>query len=189
MTIERLLSEIGMSATYAPRILEAYSRWLDEGLCTPERARELLSDEQTFRDPERAIMLLLYIAVEERNHGAWQRYPEEIFIKSMLVFTRSVDFAREALGQETYTKGPWPLIHASAKWFRLGELEFELNQDYDTPEVHIHIPAGAALTPEALRNTFEKEQAFMREYSYTISARMISSALCWISFIRPTQPS
>ena len=109
-------------------------------------------------------MLLMFIAVEERNHGAWKRYPEDVFVKSMLVFTRSVEFAKEALGKETYVKGPWPLLHASAKWFRLGELEFELNNENDTPEVHIHIPAGAKLTPEALRDTFTKEQAFMKEY-------------------------
>lgn len=164
MTIEKLLSDIQMSETYAPKILSAYEKWTTEGECTLEKARELMANEETYRDPEKTIMLLLYIAVEERNHGAWQRYPENIFIKSMLVFTRSVDFAKEALGYETYPKCAWPLIHASGKWFRLGELEFELNTDNGTLEVHIHIPADAKLTPDALRETFAKEQAFMKEY-------------------------
>lgn len=164
MTIEKLLSGIGMSETYAPKILEAYSKWITEEECDEKSAKELLTKQETFQDPERTIMLLMYVAVEERNHGAWERYPEEIFLKSMLVFTRSVEFAKEALDRETYTKGPWPLIHATGKWFRLGELEFELNSDGDTPEVHIHIPAGAKLTPEALRDTFAVEQAFMKEY-------------------------
>ena len=82
----------------------------------------------------------------------------------MLVFTRSVDFAKEALGFETYTKGSWPLLHASAKWFRLGELEFELNEDNGEKEVHIHIPSGAKLTKEAIYETIKTENAFMRKY-------------------------
>ena len=164
MTIEKLLAGIEMPETYAAKILEAYSKWDKEDELGEERARELLKMHETYRDPEKTIMLLLYVAVEERNHGEWKRFPEDIYIKSMLVFTRSVAFAKEAIGKETYTKGPWPLIHASAKWFRLGELEFELNNDGGKPEVHIHIPAGAKLTPEALKNTFAEEQAFMKEY-------------------------
>ena len=164
MTIEKLLTEIKMSQTYSPKILGAYDSWIKADTPSLERARELMKEPVTFADPEKTIMLLMYIAVEERNHGAWARFPEDIFIRSMLVFTRSVEFAKEALGYESYTKGPWPLIHAGGKWFRLGELEFELNEENNTKEVHIHIPAGAKLTPEALGDTFEKERIFMREY-------------------------
>ena len=164
MTLEKLLSEIHMSPTYTPEILSAYEKWIKQGEHTPQEARELLGRPETFRDPEKAVMLLLYIAVEERNHGAWARYPEDVFINSMLVFTRSVDFAKKAVGKETWTKGPWPLIHVSARWFRLGELEFELNEEHGTKEIHIHIPAGAKLTPDALRETFALEKRFMHEY-------------------------
>ena len=165
MTIERLLSEIHMSETYTPKILEAYSKWAENGSPSEERAKELLGIPQTYTDPEKAIALLLYIAVEERNHGAWSRFPEETFLKTMLVFTRSVAFAKEATGKEEYMKGPWPLIHVSAKWFRIGELEFELNEENDRKEVHIHIPAGAKLTADALYDTFESEKKFMAEYN------------------------
>lgn len=164
MTIERLLKKIEMSETYTPLIISEYKKWLAEGDASLENARRLMQNSATYSNPEKTIMLLLYIVVEERNHGAWTRYPEDVFINSMLVFKRSVDFAKEAVGKETYTKGPWPLIHASAKWFRLGELEFELNEDNEVPEVHIHIPAGARLTPDALSKTFEMEQKFMQEY-------------------------
>ena len=167
MTIELLLEKINMSKTYAPKIMDAYKKWRAENgaeNCTNENARLLLTKPQTFANPELTISLLLFIAVEERNSGLWQRFPEEIFVNSMLVFTRSVDWAKEAVGYETYTKGPWPLLHASAKWFRLGELEFELNQENEKKEVHIHIPAKSRLTPEILKQTFKTEKAFMKEY-------------------------
>ena len=164
MTIERLLSEINMSETYAPKVLEAYEKWIQTDTPSEERAKALLGEPRTFADAEKAMALLLYVAVEERNHGTWSRFPEETFIKTMLVFTRSVAFAKEATGVEKYMKGPWPLIHATARWFRIGELEFELNEDNGQHEVHIHIPAGAKLTAEALYETFVTEEKFMKEY-------------------------
>ena len=69
MNIEKLLSEINMTKTYIPKIMDAYNEWINNVNASDDKARELLTDEDTFKEPEKTIMLLLYIALEKRDHG------------------------------------------------------------------------------------------------------------------------
>lgn len=114
--LEKLLSDIKMSETYAPEILVSYDQWQSEENCSEERARGLLSSHKIFADQKKIVMLLLYIILCERENGVWKRFPEDIFIDTMSDFTRYVAFYKEATGKEGFGKSDWPLnLHAAAK--------------------------------------------------------------------------
>lgn len=163
--LAQLLSTIRCPTSFAGRVVDAYDRWAgDDDAITEERARELLAERIVFADQPKTMMLLLFIALESKDHGAWSRYPEHVFLDTMSAFTRFVEFYREATGVEGYGKASWPLIYVDAKLFRLGALEYELETREGKQEIGIHIPAGTELTEQNIMVSLAKERAFMQEY-------------------------
>lgn len=168
-TLENLLKEIKMSETYSEKILAAWDRWekgvdLSEDIDVSAYARAEIEKEDILNNNEMMIMLFLVMILEERAYGAWKRFPEEVYLDTISDFTSFVKFYKEATGEEGYGKSNWPIHYANARVFRLGELEYELEETEGKREVAMHIPEGAHLTPDAVADSLKKEKAFMREY-------------------------
>ncbi len=157
--MQELLEKINMPADYCKVLMAEYT-----GFRQITDAKNILLDEHSGISSNMRMMLLLHIALEERENGAWSPFPEEVFLNTMAAFTRFVEFYKDATGEYGYGKYNWPLLHVTAKWFRIGELEFELYEKDGKHEIGIHIPAGARLKPEIIEDTLKKEQAFMKEY-------------------------
>ncbi len=163
--LKLLLEIIVCPSAYAEKVLHSYDVWASEqdGL-GEENARKLLAEGKVFADQPKTMMLLLYIALEQRSHGAWSRLPEDIFWDTMRAFTLYVEFYQEATGEYGFGKASWPLLITDAKKFRLGTLEYELEVRDGKREISMHIPKDAKLTPESITDSLKKEKVFMREY-------------------------
>ena len=162
-----LLAAIDLPGGYDKPVLAAYDQWsaaLSPEADSLQEARRILGTDAAYASQPFTMMLLLHTAAEERDHGVWQRFPEEVYLDTMRAFRRFVEFYREATGEYGYGKGVWPLLHVSAKVFRIGELEYEISSNPERPGVHMHIPAGARLEPAVVADSLARERAFMQAY-------------------------
>lgn len=163
--LEKLLRDINMSSTYSAKILSAFymcdctTELYDIGALKAEINLSVCAGNQ-----EKTIMLFLVLITEERENGAWVRYPEDIFIHTVSDFSSFVRFYKEATGEEGYGKGAWPMHYAEARIFRLGEFEFEIISDGTDKRVEIHIPEGADLCPEQLSKSLVLKDEFFKRY-------------------------
>ena len=161
-----LLETIQLPGGYGRLVLEAYDAWQT----TPPRedslaeARRILGTDAAYQSQPYTLMLILHVAAEERHHGVWQRYPESVYLATMREFPKFIEFYRTATGEYGYGKATWPLVHAEAKFLRIGELEYEPTVEDGQREVHIHIPAGSRLEPAIIAESLRQADEFMREY-------------------------
>ena len=161
-----LLEAIQLPGGYDQRVLAAYDDWqTDPPYADPlAEARRVLGTDAAYKSQPHTLMLVLVVAAEERHHGVWQRYPEGVYLATMREFPKFIEFYRVATGEYGYGKGTWPLLHASAKFLRIGELEYEPTLVDGAPEVHMHIPAGSRLEPAVIADSLARERAFLQEY-------------------------
>jgi hypothetical protein len=167
--LDLLLDKIEFPKVYTEKVLAEFDKWVaceaytrDEE--TISHARKALDSKDIYGSQDGALMLLLHIATEERDHGLWERYPEDIFVDTMSAFTLYVEFYREATGEYGYGKATWPLLLVNAKKFRIGALEYELFEESGTREIRMHIPSGTNLAPDNINNSIAGEKIFMKKY-------------------------
>lgn len=109
-------------------------------------------------------------AVESRGHGAWRRFPEEVWLDTMKCYPRFIAEHRRSYGYNGFDRGGWTVRQAGARLFRLGELEYELLEEQ--PEngnppcrcISLHIPSDAKLQPKLLNESLAKARAFLKEF-------------------------
>lgn len=180
-----LLNRIHMSRTYSAIILNAYEQWKkDTETNSIELIRDALNQHEVLQNQEKTIMLLLILALKDREYGLWKKYPEAYFINTMSAFTRFVDFYKEATGKEGYGKALWPLLHVNAKIFRIGILEYEIFEEKEIREVHMHIPKGVVLNADNMIHSVREARNFLNTYykdyassAFTCESWMLSPVL------------
>ncbi|MCR4621945.1 MAG: family 20 glycosylhydrolase [Clostridiales bacterium] len=107
----------------------------------------------------------LCLALKERDSGAWRGKPENIWLDTMKSFTRFVNEHFKQYGYYGFDRGFWTTRQASAKLFRIGELEYELTEGADASScVALHIPSDAALEPDRLNASISQAREFLKEY-------------------------
>ena len=105
----------------------------------------------------------LLMSVDSRENGEWQRFPEDVFIATMGCFSRFVREHYVSYGHYGFDRGFWTTRQATARLFRIGELEYEFIDD-DKEHVHIHIPSDAKMTPELLNKSVSDARDFLKTY-------------------------
>ncbi|WP_044914475.1 acyltransferase domain-containing protein [Butyrivibrio sp. WCE2006] len=102
-------------------------------------------------------------SLESRENGEWHNLPEDIFIATMGCFSRFVNEYKVSCNSYGFDRAFWTTRQASAKLFRIGELEYEFAAD-DAHNIHLHIPSDANLDPKYLNDSVRKMRTFLGKY-------------------------
>ena len=111
-------------------------------------------------------VLTRHLAAAARNRldGCWTRFPEDVYLATMGVFTRFVNEYHRSYGYYGFDRGFWTTRQVSARLFRLGELEYELFDEEGIKRIGVHIPSNVHLEGSLLNRSVEMSRSFLHEY-------------------------
>ncbi len=123
-------------------------------------------------------------SLENAEYGPWKNIPEDIFVTTMGCFSRFVKEHLVSYGCYGFDRGFWTMRQVNAKLFRIGELEYEM-EDGDNKNIQMHIPSDARLDPELLNDSVSKARNFFVKYfperkngAILLDSWLLSPALC-----------
>ncbi len=126
------------------------------------RLEKELADHPAAENGLDMLMLQTMAAFSMRQQEPWREIPEEIYLATMKCFSRFVREYRVSYGGYGFDRGFWTPRQICGKLFRLGELEYEINDEENA--VSIHIPGDADLSEEKLEASYAQQAAFFREH-------------------------
>ena len=97
----------------------------------------------------------------------------EIFVATMKCFTRFVTEHRASYGRYGFDRDFWTVRQLSAVLLRIGELEYEVQED----AIHLHIPSDAALERPRLRESWEAARAMLGDGDMVCHSWLLSPDL------------
>ena len=120
-------------------------------------------DEQSEKEP---LLLYLYVrfAVDLYTKYTEKGIPDKIYYDTFSDFTIWFSHCRRQKNVVGLTEENWLKLHLKMKLFRLGRLQFET--DEKEGRIHVHIPEGESLSPEACDEAFSQAEDFFDD-SYT----------------------
>ena len=125
---------------------------------TAQTAHDALTKIFYDTDPNGYKMLIsqLLAALHTREIYKQKRIDDQIFIDTIKCFSRFTGENFVSFGQYGFNRGWWTHRQLSAKIFRLGALEFEIEKDI----LSVHIPSDAVMTAEALDYSYSSAESF-----------------------------
>ena len=182
MNLNLLLEKIQMEKSLIHPILKAAKNLpvekidqLKPLLLSPETREE---GEQKLKqllqeDPNgiRMLTVMLIFAVDAYAKYLKNGISETIYVETMKCFSRFVAEHQVSFGVPGFDRSFWTSRQISLMLFRIGELEYELDQHQGKPVISIHIPSDAKLQKENLISSIKMaKQFFMKlapEYAKT----------------------
>lgn len=115
-------------------------------------------------DPEHGLDELFQqtmAAYEARKKEPWNRISEEIYIETMKCFSRFVREHKVSYGVYGFDRGFWTPHQIEGKLFRIGELEYQI--DDEEKVISIHIPSDADLSDDLVDASYAEQKQFFAE--------------------------
>lgn len=127
-------------------------------------------------------------ALRNRTEGPWKGLPEDIFMDTMKAYSRFVKEYRRSWGVSGFDRDFWTTRQADAVLFRIGELEYELNEEED--RICLHVPSDTTFAARPLNDSCTKARAFLKEYAPAWGERpfYLNSWLLWPGLSRFLNP-
>lgn len=100
-------------------------------------------------------------AYEARKQEPWNRISEEIYIETMKCFSRFVREHKVSYGVYGFDRGFWTPHQIEGKLFRIGELEYQI--DDEEKVISIHIPSDADLSDDRVDASYAEQKQFFAE--------------------------
>ena len=100
-------------------------------------------------------------AYEARKKEPWNRISEEIYIETMKCFSRFVREHKVSYGVYGFDRGFWTPHQIEGKLFRIGELEYQI--DDEEKVISIHIPSDADLSDDLVDASYAEQKQFFAE--------------------------
>ena len=156
---ERLMQKIGIPDSFLLQAGDLVLDGMDDPAAPPR--------------PDGADVLIRQLteAAESRRCGPWQHIPEDIWLDTMKCYPRFIAEHRRSYGTDGFDRGGWTVRQAGARLFRIGELEYELQEEAggaDQPSVRrcisLHIPSDAKLQPELLNESVRRARDFLETF-------------------------
>ena len=125
----------------------------------PEETLDLRANE-----PEQGLDELFQqtmAAYEARKKEPWNRISEEIYIETMKCFSRFVREHKVSYGVYGFDRGFWTPHQIEGKLFRIGELEYQI--DDEEKVISIHIPSDADLSDDLVDASYAEQKQFFAE--------------------------
>ena len=140
---------------------------LVEDLNIPHKAEKANEALVALGDDEKGIRILtlhLTAALKARELYAQKGISDDIYLHTMGDFTLFVREQLERVGYYRFTVAFWTWRALSLLLFRLGELEFEMNNFEGRNIISTHIPANAVMTREGLDASYKWCREFFAKY-------------------------
>lgn len=167
--MEKLCREIGMPKAVTQRLLALHT---DAGFAPDV---EKLMHEETWNDGLSALKkelgadpdgMKLLCCMLRCALAAWEHYrrlgfSRRIYIDTMACFSRFVREHLESFGCYGFDRGFWTVRQVSCKLFRIGELEYELAECENVPQLRLHIPSDAHLERALLHESVVRAKALI----------------------------
>lgn len=137
-------------------------------------------------DPDNMKMLYCQLECARR---VFDRYQEKhiartVYIDTMKCFTRFAEECKKKNGRMFFDRGWWTYRQISMEIFRIGELEYQLEEDRGEKAIGIHIPSDADLSKEAVDDSLRQAEVFFHTYygdyayeKYTCHSWLLSPVL------------
>lgn len=100
-------------------------------------------------------------AYEARKKEPWNRISEEIYIETMKCFSRFVREHKVSYGVYGFDRGFWTPHQIEGKLFRIGELEYQI--DDEEKVISVHIPSDADLSDDLVDASYAEQKQFFAE--------------------------
>lgn len=126
---------------------------------TSSQLKDLFSED---KNGYKMLKLLLSVACDAYAIYCEKGIPKKIFAETMKCFTRFTKEHKESFGEYGFDRSFWVGRQLSLLLFRIGELEFELNELDDKNAVSIHIPSDSDLSKSEESLKMAKE--FLEKY-------------------------
>lgn len=110
------------------------------------------------------LAVMLHTLNRTKRIYRFKGIPDEIFCATMGCFPRFVKEHKVSYGAYGFDRAFWTPRQTGLYLFRIGELEYELDDSTASAVISIHIPSDAALTPEKCRDSYELSRAFLKKY-------------------------
>ena len=99
----------------------------------------------------------------------YDRYQEKgisqaVYVDTMKCFTRFIGECNKKNGRMFFDRGWWTYRQVSMSLFRIGTLEFEMEESRGEKHVAVHIPSDADLSEQAVDSSFKQAGSFFRTY-------------------------
>ncbi len=109
-------------------------------------------------DPKgfRLLNCQLHCAMNTYRQYRQKGIPESIFWDTMKFIPRMLEWQKTYYGEYSFPWGWWLPRQLSLYEFRLGEFELERVKTEQGPVLSLHIPSGAKLEPELLRDSIRR---------------------------------
>lgn len=117
-------------------------------------------------DPEGIKMLTVMLHCGELLHDNYSKagIDETIYTETMKCFTRFLNEHKENYGSYKFDRSFWTTRQISMHLFRIGELEYELDNKNGEKIVSIHIPSDADIMVTKLQNSYCAAKEFLKRY-------------------------
>ena len=174
MTLSELCEKIGLQEELSSDVLTFAASFdfsavadLLERYKTSPAFNDITAELQNrLGDDPRGVKILACFLWQAVRVKAWydeERIGEDVYIATFRWFTRFIDETRQKTGRVIFRPW-WTGRQIGLHMFRLGELEYEFMFACDEPFVNVHIPSGADLSEEPLKQSFAMAKAFINDH-------------------------
>ena len=177
MSYREFLERINMTQEVTDKLVRMAGE-RDDSFAADERAFEALSGMQRnalnresgetlnlrANEPEHGLDELFQqtmAAYEARKQEPWNRISEEIYFETMKCFSRFVREHKVSYGVYGFDRGFWTPHQIEGKLFRIGELEYQI--DDEEKVISIHIPSDADLSDDLVDASYAEQKRFFAE--------------------------
>lgn len=110
------------------------------------------------------LAFMLQISLRSYQEYILKGIPEQIYLATMGCFSRFVKEHMESYGTYGFDREWWTVRELSLKEFRLGELEYEMNEEGNRRIISVHIPSDVRLEEQKRIESYKKAESFFAEY-------------------------
>lgn len=100
----------------------------------------------------------------DQKQALWtgQHIGSDIVLDTLKAFSRFVREYQVSYGHYGFDRGFWTIRQITGRLFRLGTLEYELDEEHQS--IAVHIPGDASLRPEVLQASFQSQEKFFQAH-------------------------
>lgn len=171
MDIDFLIEKIGFTSDVEVEVKKSYRFLSDESksaalrLTTAEygsateKLREILSPDDC---GYKILACSMTAAIKTYENYLVKGISDEIFFDTMKCFSRFCKESSDEKGRHIFDRWFWTGRQLSARLFRIGELEYEI--ECEKGGVFIHVPSDAILTRENIVRSLIRAKEFLKKY-------------------------
>lgn len=139
-----------------------------------ERMTDIRTAPQAYQDlsayfsPDDGQFQMLYCQLEcaRRQYEQYRKkgIADDVFADTMKCFPRFLEERHSKTGEWAFDRGWWTYRQLSMTLFRVGALEYQLDEAKGEKVIAVHIPSDADFSHNAVSSSFSRAEVFIQHY-------------------------